>query len=264
MTEADAGFLALVRSPPGSAAANRALEAVSRHQREGRHCVVFFHGPGVDQAAGRPAGDWAALTDRRHGQAGGDIHDRFNADRADAQREKDPAAPPRGDSQLLVCNTSWRRRHEVAPLAPFVPTSLVALFSALDRPVCAQGFGLGAAPSGSIHGSALERRVPERQRGLLIEVGFAPTGRHDRIETLELALGAAALELDARVLFHGPGRSHLEGSQASAWRQLTDFGFIDLLADGSAVETDSGARVQCLEASEVEHLRTQAGILLAL
>jgi hypothetical protein len=87
----------------------------------------------------------------------------------------------------------------------------------------------------------------------LLELASSPRDERDRIETLEFVLGAAALGLDARVLFRGPGYNHLLTDAARGWAQLSDFDLLELICEApEAVELRAAARR--VDAYEVESL----------
>ena len=99
---------------------------------------------------------------------------------------------------------------------------------------------------------------------LLLDVGYAPTDLRQRRETLEMALGAAALELDASVLFHGDGLAHLAGGPARGWAQITDFGLLGMYAETFDESFGSEIAVQTVSPVGAANLRARSGTILIL
>lgn len=151
-----------------------------------------------------------------------------------------------GSPGLEVCATSWRRRYADAPDSRFRSAGLASMYSALDA---AQRYRVWG------HGGASEWRqesgVPP---GWLLELASFPRDARDRTETLEFVLGAAALDLDARVLFRGPGYNYLLTDAARGWAQLSDFNLLELICEApEAVQLRVAARR--VDSEQVESLR---------
>ncbi|MDT8438799.1 MAG: hypothetical protein RQ729_07330 [Wenzhouxiangellaceae bacterium] len=127
-------------------------------------------------------------------------------------------------AELEVCSSSWQRRHgDSRPPPPARLASLAQLTEAVlaGTSIRSLGFGGDGGRSGGVPGR------------LLLEVGFTPVDDRQRRETLEIALAAAAFELDGDVVFTGPGVAHLAGDGARGWGQLVDFGLLGLWADSA-------------------------------
>jgi len=160
----------------------------------------------------------------------------------------------------LACATSWDRRGggELAP--GFRAGTLGGLFEALDEARELLVFGR--------HG-AVRQSLPKGPRRWLIEIVDAPGGARERREVLEVALAAAAMELDARVLFRGFGYNHLLTDAARGWKQLTDFKLLDLFAEvpdagGAAIMPPDGPAATCVDAAAAARLRVECDAILPL
>ncbi|MDT8449796.1 MAG: hypothetical protein RQ847_06440 [Wenzhouxiangellaceae bacterium] len=224
MTDRMIDYIALVRT---AAPAEEIRDAVAAAARFGP-ALLFAHGDGVELA----------------------VADAFDG---------------RDGVEAVVCSTSWRRRHAADPPPPWRRASLVALFERLDRSGRVDCFGRGPwLCAGPAVGAGPERAgVPAPGRGLLIEIAFAPDGPDDRTEALEFVLAAAALELDARVLFSGSGRVHLAGADARGWRQLVDFDLLELAAECPR-ESGLAIPVRQLDGAAARQWRGDAGCVVSL
>ena len=103
----------LIRAQPGSEASRLGQARAEGWREEGDRLLVFFHGDGVEHAAdGEPSAEWRRLAGW-HGVV------------------------------LAVCSGSWARRHEQAPVDPFMISSLVGFWNhALEaREVACYGVG---------------------------------------------------------------------------------------------------------------------------
>lgn len=156
-----------------------------------------------------------------------------------------PASVPR-----VVCSTSWRRRHpDRSPPPPFEVSTLAVL---IDRLAGARtridSHGLGGAccsPSGA-------------SGPWLLEIAFAPASDRQAVETLEMALAAAALELEFQVLFSSSGPAHLCSGSGRSWRQLTDFGMAGLFAEATRPDAAWQAEASPLSPPDAARLRGAA------
>ena len=161
-----------------------------------------------------------------------------------------------------VCRTSLERR--MPPDA--LPTAFtVATLATFYQAVC----GAGRVDSMGLGGRSCCRLQPSRggngsSNPLLLEVGFAPADPRQRHEALEMALGAAALALEASVLFYGDGLVHLAGDAARGWSQITDFGLLDLYAEASGRCSGVKIPVHAVDAAKVADLRDRATTILIL
>lgn len=218
-------YIALVRTPAPKKEIRAAMAAGA--VRAGQ-ALVFLHGDGVELTG-------AGAFDGR--------------DRVDA----------------VVCSTSWQRRHAGTPPPPWRCASLVSLFDRLERARRVDCFGRGPwLCTGPKIGTGADRAGAQASDPyLLIEIAFAPEGGNDPVEALEFALAAAALELDARVLFSGPGRAHLTGAGARGWRQLVDFGLLELAAEGPGGQ-EPEIPVQRLDQTAARQWRSGAGYVISL
>ncbi|MGB0513920.1 MAG: hypothetical protein ACPGJE_03665 [Wenzhouxiangellaceae bacterium] len=72
------------------------------------------------------------------------------------------------------------------------------------------------------------------------------------------ALAVAALGLDGRVLFSGPGYNHLLTEDARAWAQLTDFELLELVWTAPPT-LEAGVPVRWIDANRAADLRARAG-----
>jgi len=154
-----------------------------------------------------------------------------------------------------VCRTSWQRRYADAPVpAPFRVTTLVDLFERLARPGRLVCHGRGGSAKGSI--------VPGGR--LVIDVAHAPESDLDRRETLEIALAAAALERNAAVVFGASGAAHLESAKGRGWRQLVDFGLLELWLEPCSSHALPFAGIKPADAAAATRLRREAAARLLL
>lgn len=99
---------------------------------------------------------------------------------------------------------------------------------------------------------------------LLIEIGYAPRDARERIETLEVILGAASLELDIAVCLLGSGSNHLRGDFERRWLQLTDFGLARILVFDAHRDSDSSVPFERISRAEVEQVRRKALTIMTL
>jgi len=227
--------LALLRCGPEAESSGRLAEWLSETSRDDDGPRLFLHGDGVEFAAN----GWGA-------------------------KIADLAGPR---AVLDVCRTSWRRRHAESPPPPFRQATLAGLCRAIRERADIGCIGLLACEQ-SAEPRAPSIRADARRRPceLLIEIGFAPRGRFQAVEALEFALAAAALELDARVRFFGPGLAHLAGANGRGWRQLTDFELLDLFADraASAGAHEPVVPVDWLDEHELARMRAEAATIIRL
>lgn len=221
-------YIVLIRRKPSPEAAVSLMSDLREARRADRCARAFFHGDGVD-ATLDAAPDWA---------------------RADP------------DVAWCICQTSLERRMPSGGVpSGFTTATLVAFFQAVSSACRVDSIGLG--------GSLCYRTEPdvvpgEAENLLLMEVGFAPADPRQRRETLEMALGAAALELEASVLFHGAGLAHLTGDAARGWAQVTDFGLLDMYAESAGDLCGTAIEVQTMNAVEAAALRARAATILIL
>lgn len=166
------------------------------------------------------------------------------------------------DADWVVCRTSWRRRFaDEAPPRPFRVATLVTFYAAVLSAGRVDSVGLG--------GRLCCKRVedgcgPENSLPLVLDIGFRPADPRQHRETLEMALGAAALELDASVVFHGGGRHHLAGDAARGWSQVTDFDLLELWVEDAPNEFEADIFAQTLDAADALELRTGTATILIL
>jgi len=224
-------YIALVRQPPESIPSGSLIARLEPPVGRATASLVFAHGDGVAHFA-RARDEWAGLA--AHG------------------------------AELVACATSWRRRRDRPPPGQFESGSLMRLFTALDDAPGVECFGLGGCsicPAG---------RCPGRGSAppLLIEIAFAPVSARARTEALEIALGAAALELDARVLFSGPGLFHLRGGDdpgaARGWRQISDHRLLELVAESACADTGLAVPVSTIDSDKAAQIRDRAATMLLL
>lgn len=89
----------LIRALPGTEASRLGQAQAEDWRDNGSRLLVFFHGAGVEHAAGEgPSADWRRLAGW-HGVV------------------------------LAVCSGSWSRRHDEPPPEPFVLSSLVSFWN---------------------------------------------------------------------------------------------------------------------------------------
>jgi predicted peroxiredoxin len=219
-------YIVLIRRRPSPEAVFGFMQDLRETLQTCNSPLVFFHGDGVE-AASDPGIGW-------------------------------PESNPRVD--WCVCRTSLERRSSSDGLPPlFRVATLVTFYQAVLSARRVESLGLG--------GRICCR--PEQNGGkcsnqLLLEIGFAPSDQRQRREALEMALGAAALELDASVLFHGNGLEHLAGNAARAWAQITDFGLLEMYAEAPERLSGPEIAVQTVDAARVADLRARAATILIL
>lgn len=163
---------------------------------------------------------------------------------------------------LRVCSTSWSRRYGPDPApAPLRAESLMFLFQRLALAHRVDSFGQGGWYCCDVPDVQASDGTAGR---LLMEIGSAPVDERQRRETLEVALGAAALELDAGVLFHGAGLEHLVGEGARGWRQIGDYGLLEILAEGAGGPGGPEIVDTWLSPCRAARRRTKAATILVL
>lgn len=187
----------------------------------------------------------------------------FHGDGVDASREA-ASGWPEEDTRIdwRVCRTSLERRAASAEAASRLRTAtLVTFYHGLLSARRVDSVGAGGyfccRPESDDRSAKASSRI-------LLEVGFAPADRRQRRETLEMALGAAALELDAAVLFHGGGVAHLVGEGARAWAQITDFDLLGIYVEAAALSPETEIDVRTVDAAQAADLRTGAATILIL
>lgn len=219
-------YIALIRSNPSPGAAAEMSAVLDDALGAAETSLVFLHGEGVDTAR-------SALSDQA-----------------------------RKGVEWVVCRTSWvRRQASAVPGPPLSSATLVTLFDALGAARRIDSFGLGGCMCWRAGADPGNSGKPGR---LLLEIGFAPVDDRQHRETLEMALGAAALELDAAVLFQGEGLRHLEGEPARGWKQITDFGLMEMFVETSAARPGPEIGVQGVDAGRASQLRDRAATILLL
>ena len=173
---------------------------------------------------------------------------------------------PQAGAKSHVCQTSWnRRRPDESPRLPVRTDTLATFYQAVQHDRRVDSIGLGGSFHGAPEAGVMQGFTTSR---LLLDIAFAPADAMQHRETLEMALGAAALEINASVLFRGQGVAHLAGDAGRGWRQITDPGLLQVYADDAErpksadrAETFGAAR---LKAAQVTDLRADAGTILVL
>lgn len=161
-----------------------------------------------------------------------------------------------------VCRTSLARRSATGALPPpFRMATLVTFFQAALSAGRVDSLGLGGRRWGKPVSVATQSEASPR---LLLEIGFAPIDQRQHRETLEMALGAAALELDAAILFKGKGLAHLVGDAARGWSQITDFDLLGMHVEDPAGHFRPDVPVQRVDADGAARLRAGAATTLIL
>lgn len=221
-------YIALVRSNPCSKSSEVLLAALADAGARHASAVAFFHGDGCNLAR--------RLT-------------------LDAR----PAAAL-GQLALRVCATSWTRRYESPPPRPLGAASLMFLFQRMAGARRIDSIGNGGWFCCTPAGEATQRAAPR----LLLEIASAPVDDRQQRETLEVALGAAALELDAGVFFHGPGLKHLAGPGGRGWCQITDFGLLEMFALAGPEDLARHSGVVVVDLAGAVRLRAGAETILLL
>lgn len=172
------------------------------------------------------------------------------------------ASAPDARVDWCVCKTSLERRSAINTLPPpFRLATLTVFYESVLLARHIDSRGVGGTRRGKQASVSRESEAPHR---LLLEVGFAPLDQRRHRETLEMALGAAALELDASVLFYGDGLAHLAGGLARGWSQVTDFGLLDIYVEGPVDRFKPEMAVQRLDAAGAALLRAGAVTILTL
>jgi len=220
-----ADYIALVRRGPRSVSQTGLRDALAQAPTGQGAATLFFQGDGCETAHALVAGASALARSGRF--------------------------------DLCVCSTSWKRRYgQVPPPSPLRAESLVFFYQRLARARRVDSFGLGGCCCCPVPVVGRDA-VP-----LLIEIAAAPADERQHRETLEVALGAAALELVGGVLLHGRGREHLAGERARGWRQITDFELLEVasLDAGGRPAPDAGA--VAVDAGRARQMRAAATILL--
>ena|SRR6056297_181380 len=187
----------------------------------------------------------------------------FHGDGIDALPELAAAGPGAASAvDYCICKTSLERRSGAGAPAPAGRVAtLVTFYQAVHSARRIDSLGLGGC---FCCRPQHRRQVEDGSNPLLLEIGFAPASMRQRRETLEMALGAAALELDAAVLFHGQGLAHLAGDAARGWAQITDFGLLGMYAQADRRISGSQIAVQTVDAAQAADLRARAGTILIL
>jgi len=221
-------YIVLIRRRPSPDIAAGFMRDLRESLQTFRTPLVFFHGDGVE-AVSDGGFDWP---------------------------ESDP------DVDWCVCRTSLERRSASNGLpSSFRVATLVTFYQAVLCASRVDSLGLGGR-------SCCRREQRKRTQGasnhLLLEIGFAPDEQRQRRETLEMALGAAALELDASVLFRDSGLAHLAGGAARGWAQITDFGLLGMYAEAPARSSGAEIPVQTVNAARAADLRAHAATILIL
>lgn len=219
-------YIVLIRRKLSPEAAAGVMRDLREALKRREAPLVFFHGDGADATFDTASG-WASAT-------------------------------PGVD--WCMCRTSVERRRATDALpASFRIATLVTFYQAVLSARCVDSLGLGGAfTSGSKPGDG------EGSNRLLLDVGYAPSGPRQRRETLEMALAAAALELDASILFHGDGLAHLAGDAARGWAQIADFGLLGIYAESPGRPCGSEITVQTVNAAQAAGLRACAATILIL
>ena len=200
-------YIALVRSNPCVQSDRALLAALASAGNRHASSTVFFHGDGCRMA---------------HRLAGGALEP-GDADRLD----------------LRVCATSWARRYGPTPPPPLQAASLALFFQRMAPAQRVDSFSPGGWFCCVAPNAGAAQRSSSR---LLLLVATPPDDERQQRETLEVAIGAAALELEGGVLFQGSGSRHLAGEAGRGWRQISDFGLLEMLAQGAGdqISPDSG------------------------
>ena len=128
--------------------------------------------------------------------------------------------------------------------------TLAGLLDALEQAPRLFCLGRGGESSGP--------PTPRPAEPLLIEIGFEAADARERREALEVALAVAALGLDGRVLFSGPGYNHLLTEDARTWAQLIDFELLELVWTAPA-SLQARVPVGRIDAERAARLRADAG-----
>lgn len=221
-------YIVLIRRKPSPGASDALLCDLRQASQVRLRPLVFFHGDGVD-----------AVADSSSGRA-----------------QRDPGV------DWCVCRTSLERRAPSSELSPsFSVATLVTFYQAVVSARRVDSLGLGGSLCWRREPGERDEQAPDR---LLLEVGFAPGGPRQRRETLEMALGAAALELDASVLFHGDGLAHLAGEAARGWAQITDFDLLGVHAEAPGHSFAPDIPVQRVDTMRAAELRARAATILIL
>jgi len=153
--------------------------------------MVFFHGRGVEHAAGRCAAFWRELSEWHH-------------------------------ATLAVCSGSWARRFGTPPEPPFELSSLVTFWNQAAEARQTVCFGEAEPPAlQGCSGRVAATGSGRNKSGWKVVITSGPADPGSR-EMLELVLAGATLELDLEVIFAGPGRAHLNDELFAPFRQLTD------------------------------------------
>lgn len=99
---------------------------------------------------------------------------------------------------------------------------------------------------------------------VLIQIAYAPRDAREGIETLEVVLGAASLELDVAVCLVGAGAGHLAGDFGRRWLQLTDFGLARLMVLDGGGGVRTRVPFEPVTGAEVEQARQKALTMMVL
>jgi len=195
-----------------------------------------------------------AVLQRASGQAGETLLF-LHGDAVDRATGREPVRISESVS-VAVCQSSWARRYARRPVpAPARTATLAGLLEALEQAPHLICLGIGGESSGP--------PTPRPAEPLLIEIGFEPRDARGRREALDIALAVAALGLDGRVLFSGPGYNHVLTEDARAWAQLTDFELLELVWTAPP-SLEARVPVQRIDADRAARLRAKAGRHLLL
>jgi len=157
----------------------------------------------------------------------------------------------------MVCRSAWQRRFEQEPVpGPWISGGLLQLFDALTKAAEWRVFGSGGASAG--------QREAAGSGAWLIEIRHAVEDAREARETLEVALAAAALELDCAVLFDARGLTHLRAPYARAWRQISDYQMLRLVTPRAAPTIRAEVEVEPLARDAIQRLADLASIRLLL
>ena len=220
----------MVRSNPCVQSDRALLAALANAGIRHASSTVFFHGDGCRMA---------------HRLAGGALEP------GDADR-----------MGLRVCATSWARRYgSTAPPPPLQAASLALFFQRMALAQRVDSFSPGGWFCGCASNAVAAQRSSSR---LLLVVATPPDDDRQQRETLEVALGAAALVLDGGVLFQGPGSRHLAGEGGRGWRQISDFGLLEMLAQGAGDQVSPDSGVVCVTPARAARRHAEAKTILLL
>jgi hypothetical protein len=151
--------------------------------------------------------------------------------------------------RAFVCRTSWRRRFGDDPVPlPFRQATLATLLGDVE----------GSERIDSVTPASALCSARPMAGPMLLELDRPPGDDRDALETLEIVLAAAALELPATVLVTQRGRGHLDGESGRRWRQVTDLGLMPVLVEGCA------SKGHAVTGSDAVAARRRAGRIVLL